>query len=108
MSSKSLKMSKRKEKKNEQQKDESIDGVNEAYHEGDDDYVTKKYVYDMMKVHPLSMTNNLEFVANFTNQFFFHICFFLKKKKDLKNFLIDSRSVAKFYVFCTLCTQVSN
>ena len=54
MSSKSLKMSKRKEK-NEQQKDESIDGVNEAYHEGDDDYVTKKYVYDMMKVHPLSI-----------------------------------------------------
>ena len=37
MSSKSLKMSKRK--------DESIDGVNEAYHEGDDDYVTKKDVY---------------------------------------------------------------
>ena len=80
MSSKSLKMSKRKEK-NEQQKDESIDGVNEAYHEGDDDYVTKKYVYDMIKVHPLSMTNNLEFVANFTNQFFFHICFFFFKKK---------------------------
>ena len=53
MSSKSLKMSKRKEK-NEQQKDESIDGVNEAYH----DYVTKKCVYGMMKVQE-SMSRNL-------------------------------------------------
>ena len=57
MSSKSLKMSKRKEK-NEQQKDESIDGVSEAYHEGDDDYVTKKDVYEVMKVQE-SMSRNL-------------------------------------------------
>ena len=56
MSSKSLKMSKRKEK-NEQQKDESIDGVSEAYHEGDDDYVTKKDVYEVMKVQPTSVNN---------------------------------------------------
>ena len=58
MSSKSLKMSKRKEKKNEQQKDESTDGVNETYHEGDDDYVSKKCVYGMMKVQE-SMSRNL-------------------------------------------------
>ena len=57
MSSKSLKMSKRKEK-NEQQKDESIDGVSEAYHEDDDDYVTKKDVYKVMKVQE-SMSRNL-------------------------------------------------
>ena len=57
MSSKSLKMSKSKGK-NEQQKDESIDGDDEAYHEGDDDYVTKKYVYDVMKVQK-SMFRNL-------------------------------------------------
>ena len=51
ISSKSQKKS--KSKKNEQQKDEPIDGTNEqdeVYHEGDEDYVTKKYVYDMMKV----------------------------------------------------------
>lgn len=43
MSSKSQKKS--KSKKNEQQKDEPIDGVDEqdvVYHEGDEDYVTKK------------------------------------------------------------------
>ena len=45
-------------KKNEQQKDESIDGVSEAYHESDDDYFTKKYVYHMMKVQE-SMSLNL-------------------------------------------------
>ena len=50
-------MSKRKEK-NIQQKDESIDGVDEAYHKGDNDYVTKKYVYYMMKVQK-SMFRNL-------------------------------------------------
>ena len=57
MSSKSLKMTKRKEK-NEQQKDESIDGVDEAYHKGGNDFVSKNYVYDMMKVQE-SMSRNL-------------------------------------------------
>ena len=57
MSSKSLKVSKRKEK-NEQQKEESIDGVSEAYHEGEDDHVTKKDVYKVMKVQE-SMSRNL-------------------------------------------------
>ena len=43
--------------------------------------------------------NNLEFSTSHTNQLLFHNFF---KKKDLKNYSIDIRSVAKFYVFCTL------
>ena len=38
---------------------------------------------------PLSRTNDVNFVANFTNQFCFHICFFF----NLKTYLIDSCSV---------------
>ena len=36
-------------------------------------------------------TISVEFFASYTNQLLFHICF---KKKNLKNYLIDSRSVA--------------
>ena len=61
MSSKSQKKS--KSKKNEQQKDEPIHGIDEqdeVYHEGDEDYVTKKYAYDMMKVQELMFHNLFE------------------------------------------------
>ena len=46
--------------------------------------------------YPLSRTNNLEFVANFTNQVFCHKCFV----KYEKNCLI--------FVFCALCTLHSS
>ena len=66
MSSKSLKMNKGKEK-NEQQKDESIDGVDEASHKGGDDYVTKKYVYDVMKVQGSMFLNSFESMLTSVN-----------------------------------------
>ena len=59
-------MSKRKEK-NEQQKDESTDGADEAYHKGDDDYVTKKYVYEMMKVQGSMFLNSFESILTSVN-----------------------------------------
>ena len=37
---------------------------------------------------PLSRTNNVDFVANFTNQLCFHICFFFFL--NLKTYLTDS------------------
>ena len=66
MSSKSLKMSKGKQK-NKQQKDESIDGVDEASHKGDEDYVSKKHVYDVMKVQGSMFLNSFEFMLTSVN-----------------------------------------
>ena len=69
MSSKSQKKS--KSKKNEQQRYQPIDSIDEqdeVYHEGDEDYVTKKYVYDMMKVQEPMFHNLFESMLTSTNK----------------------------------------
>ena len=68
MSSKSQKKS--KSKKNEQQKDEPTDGTDEqdeVYHKGDEDYVTKKYIYNTMKVQEPMFHNLFEYMKTSIN-----------------------------------------